>query len=296
MDVSIIIVNYNTKELAKQCIESVCEKTQDVSFEIILVDNASTDGSKEFFEKDNRIKYIYSKENLGFGRANNLGCNYSCGKYIFFLNSDTLLLNNAVGQFFDFYEKYNMHLKIGALGSFLLDKDRKIIHSFGPFPTIKREIFNDWCGVIMILFGRKLKRFDNFYKIDKKREYTAVDYVTGADLFVSRDVIEKYGAFDPDFFMYFEETEMQYRWHMSGLQTYVIKDPQIIHLVGASQKKTAKKRFVIMRSKLLYCKKTYTKLQYIIFRILFLIRRIPSIMSRKFTLMERKEYIQILFS
>ena len=244
MDVSIIIVNYNTKELTNECIDSVFAKTREVSFEIILVDNASTDGSKEYFEKDNRIKYIYCTENLGFGRANNLGCKYSCGKYIFFLNSDTLLLNNAVGLFYDFYENNNEYLKIGALGTFLLDKDRRIIHSFGPFPTIDRVLYNDWCGIILKIFGRKLKLFDDFYEIDMQKEYTAVDYVTGADLFVSREVIDKYGAFDPDFFMYFEETEMQCRWHKFGLQTYVIKNPQIIHLVGASKKNQSRRNSV----------------------------------------------------
>ena len=90
MDVSIIIVNYNTKDLTSQCIDSIYEKTQGVRFEIILVDNASTDGSKEVFEKDTRITYIYSDENLGFGRANNLGAKVAKGKYLFLLNSDTI--------------------------------------------------------------------------------------------------------------------------------------------------------------------------------------------------------------
>lgn len=105
MDVSVIIVNYNTLGLTSDCIESIIAQTSTVEYEIILVDNASTDGSKEVFAQDKRIKYIYSDQNLGFGRANNLGIREAKGRYLFFLNSDTILLNNAVKLFFDFCEK-----------------------------------------------------------------------------------------------------------------------------------------------------------------------------------------------
>ena len=88
MDVSIIIVTYNTRQMTAECIDSVCQKTFGIDYEIILVDNASSDDSKAFFEKDERVKYIYSQENLGFGRANNLGAGVAQGKYLFLLNSD----------------------------------------------------------------------------------------------------------------------------------------------------------------------------------------------------------------
>ena len=96
MDVSIIIVNYNTKNLTLQCIDSIYEKTIGVSFEIIIVDNNSTDGSQELLSQDNRIVFVEAGENLGFGKANNLGVEKSNGKFIFFLNSDTILVNNAI--------------------------------------------------------------------------------------------------------------------------------------------------------------------------------------------------------
>ena len=96
MDVSIIIVNFKTFLLTKNCIESIIAKTFGVEYEIILVDNASSDGSQEFFANDARIKFIEAGRNLGFGKANNLGVQQAKGDYIFFLNSDTLLLNNAI--------------------------------------------------------------------------------------------------------------------------------------------------------------------------------------------------------
>ena len=96
MDVSIIIVNYNTCRMTAECIDSVFEKTHGIDFEIILVDNASTDGSREHFAGDSRITYIYNDENLGFGRANNAGIERARGRYVFLLNSDTLLIGNAI--------------------------------------------------------------------------------------------------------------------------------------------------------------------------------------------------------
>ena len=87
MDVSVIIVNYNTKQMTLDCINSVFEQTKDISFEVFLVDNNSTDGSLELFNKDTRIHFIESGENLGFGRANNLAYPQTKGKYIFFLKS-----------------------------------------------------------------------------------------------------------------------------------------------------------------------------------------------------------------
>ena len=101
MDVSIIIVNYNTKQVTQSCINSIVEHSHGFSYEIILVDNHSTDGSYALFSNDARIKYVYNEKNVGFGQANNIGYQYSTGDFIFLLNSDTLLLNNAIKLFYD---------------------------------------------------------------------------------------------------------------------------------------------------------------------------------------------------
>ena len=109
MQVSVIIVNYNTKELTKQAIQSVFDRTEGVEYEIIVVDNDSKDGSVEELKKifQNKITIIESKENLGFGRANNLGIKQSKGKYVFLLNSDTELINNAIKIFYDYKRELN---------------------------------------------------------------------------------------------------------------------------------------------------------------------------------------------
>ena len=132
IQVSVIIVNYNTLKQTCECIDSICEKTRDVSYEIILIDNASTDGSKDFFEKDKRVRYVYSYENMGFGRANNVGMMLAKGEYFFLLNSDTLLVNNAIKEFYDYASN---HTKNTFYGCWLQDIESNYIHSCARYPS-----------------------------------------------------------------------------------------------------------------------------------------------------------------
>lgn len=234
MDVSVIIVNYNTKEITRNCIDSIIEKTDGISYEIILVDNDSQDGSKELFEKDNRITYIYSNENLGFGKANNLGASYASGKYLFLLNSDTLLVNNAIKLFYDEFETKKSN--IACLGCLLKDTNGKVIHSYGRFPTLWNEILRRPFSVLRYV-GVTHAGYDTPAINTSNTDGVYVEYVTGADLFVKKDVADKYGLFDPDFFMYYEDAEMQYRYRKHGYESYISSKPSIIHLEGGSDKK-----------------------------------------------------------
>lgn len=226
MNVSIIIVNYNTKDLLISCLESINTYTQYLDYEIIVVDNGSKDGSKEYFTQRLDIKYMYSKENLGFGRANNIGAEQASGKYLLFLNSDVLLRNNAVKYFFDFAE--SSHEKLGALGCILTDIFGNNIHSYGPFITLKNEI--------KILFTKYLRFFKdkNITNPSSIQSPLEVDYITGADLFVPRSVYIELGGFDPLFFMYCEETDWQKRMADNGYKRLIIPGPMIVHLEGGS--------------------------------------------------------------
>lgn len=273
MDVSIIIVNYNTKNLTLQCLDSIYEKTKDVSFEIIVVDNNSTDGSQELLSHDKRIVFVEAGENLGFGKANNLGLRQAQGKYIFFLNSDTLLLNNAVKEFFIFAESQTKN--IGAIGCLLTDKLGRVIHSFSEFPSINWVFKSVVVAHFFQLFFKKKYQLYDKADSDITLPVFQVDYVTGADLFVRRTVIDKYGAFDPDFFMYYEESEMQYRWSKNGYLSYIIKAPQIIHFEGGSQKKNTDfnvDKFIrSFNSEKSYFKKTKSRYCYLLYRVSALI-------------------------
>lgn len=271
MDVSVILVNYNTLHLTKECIDSIFDKTKDIEFEVILVDNDSKDGSQEIFSKDRRINFVESGGNIGFGRANNLGVKKATGKYIFFLNTDTLLVNNAIKCFFDYCEEHS-HDKFGGIGCLLQDKEGNTIHSFARFPTLTSNLRDFFVAPIYKKLGKTYQRYDTTDD-DVTKDSFRVDYVTGADLFVSRKVIDECGGFDPDFFMYFEETEMQHRWSRAGYPSTIIKTPKIIHLEGGSvkigQPKFNHRQFLFgLRSKNLYFKKTQGLIPYILYRII----------------------------
>lgn len=297
MDVSIIIVNYNTKQLTKACIDSIIEYTKEVTYEIILVDNASTDGSVEMFSKDTNIRFLPQPQNLGFGKANNVGIQAAKGKYVFLLNSDTYLCNNALKLFFDFCES-NHDKKIGAVGCLLNGKDLKRTHSFADFPRIGQVLLARFINPLYKLFGNTYNTLDNDSLI--KDTPFKVDYVTGADIFIRKSLLDKYGAFDPEFFMYFEETEMQHRLTKAGYPSYILPTPEIVHLEGGSIKKTNKrnirKMMMVQRSQFLYFKKTASRFSYILFRIMFFFIRIPFILFASLTKQEKKEYLRLLIS
>lgn len=237
LDVSIIIVNYNTKELTRNCLKSVFEQTKDISFEVIVSDNGSTDGSIEMIKFEfPSVVLIENNANLGFGAANNRGLSIAKGKYIFYLNSDTLLLNNAAKIFFDYWENSEDKDKIGALGGILLDKDLKEIHSGAKFPTYSSickeqtqkfflHIFKSICKLCYLkMIYRKVAEkhtVHSFICLDK------IEYVTGADLFLKNNS----GAyFDEEFFLYYEETDLQLRLIEKNLFCKIVPEVRIIHL------------------------------------------------------------------
>lgn len=254
MDVSVIIVTYNTMQMTHDCIESIFEKTKEIEFEVILVDNASSDGSRDFFAKDQRIKYIYSSENLGFGKGNNLGVEYASGKYIFYLNSDTLLLNNAIKEFFVWMEQ--QPLQVGCCGCMLLDANNNPVNSFQDMQGWFYFLRN-----ILAWYHVRIKPKYNSCILPTLDYPRKVGFVVGADLFVRRECLDKCGQFDSDFFMYYEETEMQSRFHRGGFESWCINTPKIKHLVGQSVKKDKSyslRRFIgQLESRYLYIRKVF---------------------------------------
>ncbi len=226
MDVSIILVNYNTKQITSNCIDSIFAKTNSISFEVILIDNASSDGSSVHFRYDGRIKFIESRENIGFGNANNLGIKMSTGRNVLFLNTDTLLLNNAVKILSDFLDS---NPKVGACGGNLIDIKSQPTKSFARF-------FPGFVEEFSALTGHRYERLrygkNSYYNNSGKP--IKVAFVSGADMMVKRQVLDRVGVFDKDFFLYFEETELSYRVYKYGYTIYSIPEAQLIHLVSKS--------------------------------------------------------------
>jgi len=289
--ISVIIVNYNTKDLTINCIQSVYDQTKSVDFEIIVVDNASTDSSVAAIkERYPNVILLESPTNLGFGRANNLASQIAKGRFLLFLNSDTLLLNDALKIFYDAYHSYGD--KIGCMGTILCNKDYKPIHSFGSFPTFGSVLL----GYIK---GRYLKIKEQEPNINDLRFPLTVDYITGADLYISASLFKRIGQFDESFFMYFEETDLQKRVSEQGLNNIVIKDAQIIHFAGGSFKKRTHPSnngtMMIEKSMFYYLKKNNASLtNYILFRFGYLLIRLPHLFSPRYTFKDQLSYLKFL--
>jgi len=260
MGVSIIIVNYNTRDLLEQCVESVFLHTTDIHFEIIIVDNASSDGSTEMIKRNfPYVILIESKENLGFGRANNLGAKHANGKYLFLLNSDTILIENSIKLLYDYFEN-NTNDKLALIGCKLLDINKNPHISYGNFPTIKQELFE--YGLSKIFKKYYLKNLSPSVS-DNSNRLREVDYLMGADLFFKKKIFEEIGGFDEDFFLYYEETEICYRLKAKGYQILWVPITSIIHYIGASGNQTNTFNYWIFeqlqKSKFLYYTKCYGK-------------------------------------
>jgi len=286
MDVSVIIINYNTPDLTQNCINSIFKYTNGIDFEIIVVDNASSDNSIEILSKDKKIILIKNKTNLGFGKANNIGYKYATGKYIALLNSDTIILNNVLKIFYDFAQTSDE--KIACMGCLLLNQNKQIVHSFNEFASMKTIAK----AIIQIyLYYLKVKMFKDYESVKLQSALPFfVDYITGAALFIRRSVIEKLGFFDTDFFMYFEESELQQRYNKAGYLSVIIDGPLIIHLEGASYKRdhsrSLSQRVMFTKSMFMYMRKKYSYCGYKVFRLIYLLI-IPSIIFSGFSYKEK---------
>lgn len=260
MQVSIIIVNYNTKDFLKNCINSIYEHTADIEYEIIVSDNGSMDGSLEMLSSDfPNVRVIANGKNLGFGAANNRALDLAQGKYIFYLNSDTLLLNNAVKIFFDYFEAHQEE-NLGAIGGMLLDANERFIHSGGTFPSLKSELLDLIklnIGNIYLTLGTILHLKNMHRNHFANEEYGNIDFITGADIFLKND---QYARFDEDFFLYFEDTYLQYKMKLAGLERRIIPDTKIIHLCGGS----------VGQGMTIYRKASFSRINYEFSRIKFL--------------------------
>lgn len=247
MDVSIIIVNYNTRELLRNCLESIYQHTININFEVIVSDNGSQDGSVEMIKKDfSQVILIENNANLGFGTANNRGLAIAKGKYIFYLNSDTVLLNNAVKLFYDYWENSPDKESIGALGCNLQDGEGNVTHSWANFPDCNTAIIDLIrlnYGMIKLccfkVLGKKFPEIATETKVVKKK-IGEVDFIIGADLFLKND---NNAFFDEAIFLYTEEVDLQFQLKKENKKRLLIDGPVILHLEGASSKNFIKSPF-----------------------------------------------------
>lgn len=232
-DLSVIIVNWNTREITKNCLQSLFEQTKDIDFEVWVVDNGSTDGSVEMVEKEfPQVKLIKNSDNLGFAKANNQALRQAQSKFILLLNSDTIILNNALAKMVAFMEKNST---VGISSCQLLNEDKTIQASGGYFPTLFRVFA--WMFFLddLPFLGRLVKPFHphepTFYTKDptfKSQHFQ--DWVTGAFFLIRQEVVKEIGLLDENFFMYAEEMEYCFRAKQKGWRVIYTPRAQIVHL------------------------------------------------------------------
>ena len=238
MDVSIIIVSYNAEDVLKRCLDAVFQHTQNLEFEVIVVDNASTDGAigvlKDYEEKYKDLHVIYSRENLGFAKGNNLGAKQAKGKYLLLLNNDAILTENAPKLMINWLEARH---NFGAASCQILDDEQKIspILSAGFFPNLPAifawAFFLDDLPLIKNLFKHyHIHAGVNLDKLD-------FDWVTGAFMVVRKTVWDKVGGMDENLFMYGEDLYLCYRIKLLGLKIGYNPATKVIHIGQASQNK-----------------------------------------------------------
>jgi GT2 family glycosyltransferase len=264
IDVSIVIVNYNLAGKLLACLESLFGFDYAVKYEVIVVDNASTDHSIQLFSHDERLSYFYLSSNCGFGSACNYGSSVANGDYLFFLNPDTLLTGNILDPLYKFYTNH-ASAKIGAIGSCLKSPHQSHSTSFGEFPSSKR-IYNKLFNSIFFNSSYVAKTLS----IIDEQGYSSVDFVSGANMFISRVLFDSIGGFDRSFFMYYEETDLQLRLAKLGYSNIVIGHFSIIHQEGASfmQNTSFQRKKLLLESQVNYILKHFRGLQY--YHIFFL--------------------------
>lgn len=232
VELSIIIVNYKTRHYLDPCLESIRTCPPLVSYEVIVIDNASYDGSKEMIEaKFPGTIYIQSDANLGFARANNLAGKTAAGRAFLFLNPDTVIMGSALETL---YAALQTADNAGSAGPILLNSDMTLQTScIQSFPTIVNQVADS--EYLRRAFpGSNMWGFSNAIKPEQLP--SEVDVISGACLMVKREVFEAVGGFSEDYFMYYEDTDLCYKTRHHGWKNIFVPQAKVVHHGGGSAK------------------------------------------------------------
>jgi len=275
MDVSIIIVAWNVRKLLYDCLKSVYDQTKGVDFEVIYVDNASKDGSVEMVTKEfPEVKVIRNEENKGFIKANNQGIEVAQGRYVLLLNSDTIVLDNAITKTVKFADE---HPKAAVVGCRVLNPDYTIQLTCFMYPSLL-NMFLAATYLYKIfpksrLFGREYMTWWDFNNV---RE---VQTIAGCYSLVRMEAIKQVGLMDELYFVYSDDPDWCYRFRKSGWKIMFTPDAQIIHYGGQNTKQMAREfRWQLEGSRLIFMRLHRNKLEFLAARLLtalFLLLRIP---------------------
>jgi len=232
---SIIIVNWNVKDYLRQCINSIYKETDRISIEIIVVDNASTDCSVDMITKEfPKVRLIRNDENVGFSRANNQGISISNGKYLLFLNPDTIIINKSIEKLYYFLV---MNREAVVVGPMILNADENTIQYQGArtFPTL----WNEFCGLSEISIHFKNIPSFSYINLDywDHKESRYVELISGACMMCRKEIVEKINLFDEDYFLYADDVDFCFRMREYG-SIYYLAEAKIIHYGGQSSQQS----------------------------------------------------------
>lgn len=234
VELSIIIISFNTKEFTLQCIKSILLNPLSVNFEIVVVDNNSEDGTVYALEKEFRdidlLRIIKMPQNLGFSKANNIGVKFSKGNFLLFLNSDTLIVDNSIDKLLDFIKSDE---KIGIVGPKLINPD-------GSFqPQSKRGIPTLSASFLYFLKLYKIfpksKIFGEYLQTYKdENSISEVPCISGSCMLVKKSIFEKVSGFDERYFLHFEDIDLCLKFSKAGYKIYYYPHAKVIHFKGKS--------------------------------------------------------------
>lgn len=265
MNLSIIIINHNTKQLLHDCLDSIYVQKQ-INTEIIVVDNASSDGSVEMVKMIfPEVKLIVNDINIGFGKANNQGAKIASGEYLLFLNSDTIMQKSAIDKISKYLEKQTIN---GAIGFKIINTNNSLQPSCGNFPTLTNL-------TLETLFLDRFIKFKKPYHILDTKKYQAEfkpDWVSGSCFMIKKNVFDKISGFDENFFLYVEEVDLCYRIMKHGYTNIYFPIETVIHKNRAGS--TGKNPAIIFTHQNLirYFRKHHNSLLLVMVYILFIIK------------------------
>ena len=255
---SIVLVCWNNKIYLDQCLKSLYECGLETSFDIIVVDNGSVDGSQQMLsEQYPNVILIQNQENVGLGKASNQGIRASQGEYILLLNNDTIVNAPALEVLVAFLDD---HPKAGAVGGKLLNPDGSFQSGYASFSTLLEEF------LIVTHIGELF--WAGYPSHGDSNQIKATGWLSSACLLVRRAALRQVGLLDESYFIYGDEADLQYRLNKSGWAIYFLPDSEIIHFGGRSMDRW-KRRRMVYRGKLLFYQKNYGVFSTGILRFMF---------------------------
>lgn len=285
-ELSIIVVSYNTKQLLKNCILSLRAKIKNISYEIIIVDNCSKDGSPKMIQDEfPNIRLIKNKKNLGFGKANNLAIKIAKGKYVALVNSDTEIIKDKTRAAIKYMEK---NPKIGILGpKILLSNGRiqpsatffkNIFSSFVHYSHLKKFMPSDEMRKIIIrnfgkILPKTLLKYLTVY--EKKGTIKIVDWVSATFVIIRKEVFKSIGYFDENYFMYSEDEDLGLRAKRANWISIYYPEFEVLHRLEASGKGNPLVMIERQRSSLLYWYKFHPQYKVLIIKFIMLLHFMP---------------------